>query len=297
MKLGMEASDLITKTFERPINLEFEKVYYPFLLISKKRYAGLIWTNDKTYDKMDTKGIETVRRDNCLLVKAVVTTSLNKLLIDRDVKGAVEYVKGMISDLLMHKVDLSMLVVTKALSQNAEDYGNKAAHVELAKRMLVRDAATAPTVGDRIAYVIIKAAKGAKAWEKAEDPIYALDHNLPIDAQHYLEHYLMQPLIRIFGPIVRHPTPSFLQGEYRAGGRVHMPSRVVPPVRRHQLQLYRKAALPTYVIAISSLLCCTSARSRADVHAGYAGGRGGGGCRWCGSASLFIFPHVSLPPP
>lgn len=36
-------------------------MYYPFLLISKKRYAGLIWTNDKTYDKMDTKGIETVR--------------------------------------------------------------------------------------------------------------------------------------------------------------------------------------------------------------------------------------------
>jgi hypothetical protein len=51
-----------------------------------------------------------VRRDNCLLVKEVVGASLNKLLIDRDAKGAVEYVKGMISDLLMHKVDLSMLV-------------------------------------------------------------------------------------------------------------------------------------------------------------------------------------------
>jgi hypothetical protein len=33
-------------------------------------------------------------------------------------------------------------VVTKALSQAAEDYGNKAAHVELAKRMLIRDPAT-----------------------------------------------------------------------------------------------------------------------------------------------------------
>ena len=28
---------------------------------------------------------------------------------------------------------------------------------------------------------------------------------------------------------------SFLQGEYRAGGRVHTPSRVAAPVRRHQL--------------------------------------------------------------
>ena len=37
-------------------------------------------------------------------------------------------------------------------------------------------------------------------------------------------------------------TPSSLQGEYRAGGRVHTPSRVAPPVKRHQLNT-RKAQL------------------------------------------------------
>lgn len=40
----------------KPIKLEFEKVYYPYLLISKKRYAGLFWTNPEKFDKMDTKG-------------------------------------------------------------------------------------------------------------------------------------------------------------------------------------------------------------------------------------------------
>jgi len=49
--------------------LEFEKVYYPFLLMNKKRYAGLMWTNKEKYDYMDTKGLETVRRDNCALVR------------------------------------------------------------------------------------------------------------------------------------------------------------------------------------------------------------------------------------
>jgi hypothetical protein len=39
------------------------------------------------------QGIETVRRDNCLLVKNLVTTCLERILIDRDVNGAVEYVK------------------------------------------------------------------------------------------------------------------------------------------------------------------------------------------------------------
>lgn len=59
-------------------------------------------------------GIETVRRDNCLLVKNLVTECLNKILIDRDIPGAVQFVKNTISDLLMNRMDLSLLVITKA---------------------------------------------------------------------------------------------------------------------------------------------------------------------------------------
>ena len=60
------------------------------------------------------------------------------MLIDRDVKGAEEYTKQVISDLLQNKVDMSQLVITKALAK--ADYANKQAHVELAARMKVRDA-------------------------------------------------------------------------------------------------------------------------------------------------------------
>jgi DNA polymerase delta subunit 1 len=51
----------------------------------------------------------------------------------------------------------------------------------------------------------VQAAKGAKAYEKAEDPIYALRNNLPIDCQHYLDHHLAQPLMRLFEPIMKNP--------------------------------------------------------------------------------------------
>lgn len=90
MKLGQEAADYVSSKFIKPIKLEFEKVYFPYLLINKKRYAGLFWTNTTKHDKMDTKGIETVRRDNCLLVQNVIETVLNKILIDRDIDNAQE---------------------------------------------------------------------------------------------------------------------------------------------------------------------------------------------------------------
>jgi DNA polymerase delta subunit 1 len=58
MALGKEGAAYVTSFFIKPINLEFEKVYYPYLLINKKRYAGLYWTKPEKHDKLDAKGIE-----------------------------------------------------------------------------------------------------------------------------------------------------------------------------------------------------------------------------------------------
>ncbi|XP_027905407.1 DNA polymerase delta catalytic subunit [Vigna unguiculata] len=224
MNLGREAAEYISGTFTKPIKLEFEKVYYPYLLISKKRYAGLFWTKPDKFDKMDTKGIETVRRDNCLLVKNLVNDCLHKILIDRDVPGAVQYVKNAISDLLRNRMDLSLLVITKGLTKTGDDYEVKAAHVELAERMRKRDAATAPNVGDRVPYVIIKGAKGAKAYEKSEDPIYVLENNIPIDAQYYLENQISKPILRIFEPILKNASRELLHGSHTRSISISTPS-------------------------------------------------------------------------
>merc|ERR1719228_1939563 len=96
MALGEEAAEYVTKTFKRPIMLEFEKVYKPYLLMNKKRYAGMLWTKPEKPDYMDAKGIETVRRDNCPMVKKVVQKVLDCLLIDEDEKKATDYAKKII---------------------------------------------------------------------------------------------------------------------------------------------------------------------------------------------------------
>jgi DNA polymerase delta subunit 1 len=243
--LAIEAAEKASEIFPSPILLEFEKVYFPYLLMNKKRYAGLMWTEIEKYDKLDTKGLEVVRRDNCQLVREVIQTSLNKILIDQNVQGAIEYVKSQISDLLQNKMDISRLVITKSLNKGAEyalglggkkdDYKVKQAHVELAARMKKRDAGSAPQLGDRVPYIIITGAKGAANFEKAEDPIYVLENNLPIDCKWYLTNQLSKPLTRIFEPIISDVDKSLLQGDHTR--KIFIPT---PSARKGSLMMFAK---------------------------------------------------------
>ena len=128
-----------------------------------------------------------------------MSTCLKKLLIDNDRAAAVEYVKNTFSALLQNQIDISLLVITKALGKRSagdKGYKTKAAHVELAERMAKRDPGSAPKVGDRVAYVIVEKEKGAQAYLKSEDPIYVLEHNLTLDVDWYLNHQLRGPIER-----------------------------------------------------------------------------------------------------
>lgn len=208
MERGREAAAYVTSCFRPPVKLEFEKVYWPYLLMSKKRYAGLFWTKEDKFDKIDTKGIETVRRDNCPLVRLVIDTCLQKLLVERDIEGAKNFSKQMISDLLRNKLDMSLLVISKQLTRAADQYDSKQPHSELAERMKKRDG-VGPQIGDRVFYVMVEGAKNAKAYEKSEDPLYATEKGLPIDTNYYLTNQLQKPLTRLFLPIMKDVRPLF----------------------------------------------------------------------------------------
>lgn len=213
IELGKKGAVLVTSKFPKPIKLEFEKVYYPWLLMAKKKYAGLWWTKPHKWDKIDAKGIESVRRDNCGMVRYVVSNVIEKILVQRDTAGAVDFCKGIISEICQNKIDLAQLIITKSYSRDAEDYKSPQAHVVLAQKMKQRNPATAPVVGDRIPYVIVKGEKDAKMFTKAEHPLYVLEHDIPIDSQYYIEQ-LISPLCRIFDPIMHDPKTVFTTGEH-----------------------------------------------------------------------------------
>jgi DNA polymerase elongation subunit (family B) len=64
---------------------------------------------------------------------------------------------------------------------------------------------------------------GAAAYEKSEDPLYVLEHNVPIDTRYYLDNQLSKPLMRIFEPILGEKANSLR--EWNAGPRVRLDCR------------------------------------------------------------------------
>lgn len=267
MDVARKAADVVSDTFIKPIKLEFEKVYCPFLLMNKKRYAGLLHTTPDKYDYLDCKGIESVRRDNCPMIMHLISNCLKQILHDRDVPGAIAYCKRVISDLLTNRLDISHLIISKSFSRAEEDYAGKQAHIELVKRMRLRDPATAPVVGDRIPYVIVQAAKKAKQFEKTEDPIYALENSVPLDTTYYLEKQIVPPLERLFEALMDNPRQEFMFGEHTRNKHRATPSSSVGGIMKFaRVTLTCLGCRTTLTSADGSSALCVTCKPQEVAH-------------------------------
>ena len=67
--IGQKIAEKVTEMNPQPIKLQFEKVYCPLVLVSKKHYAGYKYDDpDPAKKTLDAKGLELIRRDTCELV-------------------------------------------------------------------------------------------------------------------------------------------------------------------------------------------------------------------------------------
>lgn len=217
-RLSEECAKTITETFKKPIELEFEKVMYPFFLYQKKRYSYLEWVRGKdnkiVCEGLEYKGIEIVRRDFCQFVKETGIGILNTLMYDRDVDKAKEFAKSSVLDLLTDKVSLDKLVVSKSLNKtykvdgidmNWDDPRVKHPHVQVAQRIKQVDPMNCPKPPERVPYIFIKT-KNPKAlqYEKVEHPDY-LGKTQKVDSLYYFEHQLQNSIDSLFDVVMEDP--------------------------------------------------------------------------------------------
>jgi len=195
-KLGKEISKFISDSMYG-LDLKFEKVFKTFLIEAKKRYAGWCFEKDgeKWSDKMEMKGIETVRRDWCDLTSETTLEVLNIILKEKNIKKASRYVRTIIEKLAKSEIPLEKLTIVKGVTKSLESYDGIQPHVELAKKIMKRDK-TRSMIGERLGYVIIKG--NQLLSKRAEDPDFAKENNLQIDPEYYIYNQLLPPLERIF---------------------------------------------------------------------------------------------------
>lgn len=198
------------------ISLVFEAVKLCSIYLMKKRYAALqiekIIPGERIADaikraELVIKGMEGKRRDNAKIGSKLQKRVLEPLLREKDVAKAEDLVIATIEDLLLDRIDMSQLVISKGLSKTDDAYAakkSKQMHVELKKRIEARahkTGETPPKTGDRVEYVIVAGTKDSKACELAEDPLYALKNGVPINTNYYLMKQIWPAIIRIFTAI------------------------------------------------------------------------------------------------
>jgi DNA polymerase delta subunit 1 len=143
-KVAPECANRISETFKKPIELEFEKVMYPFILFSKKRYANLIWTNPIKFDYIDYKGIQVVRRDNCEFVRENSKKIFEYILkndkvlnysfdnVEELIETGKEYARDKIRMLINSEVPMKQLILSKSI-RSGYAFDKKAVCVECSK--------------------------------------------------------------------------------------------------------------------------------------------------------------------
>ncbi len=217
-RLAQECADKITETFKKPIELEFEKIMYPFFLYKKKRYAYNEWVRDKNgkivNEGISSKGIELVRRDFCEYVKETGQSILDGLMYNKDKELAKKIATKAVSDLLEDRVPMEKLIISKSLNDvykvegcdvSWDDPRIKHPHVHLAQKIKLLDPMNHPKPPDRVPYIFIKNPKKiALQYEKVEHPDY-IKSNQKVDSLYYFEHQLKNCIDGLLEVVMENP--------------------------------------------------------------------------------------------
>lgn len=202
IKIATEASSKFKKQLKPPHDLEYEKTFWPFILLSKKRYVGNVYENDDVKYKQKSMGIVLKRRDNAQIVKTIYGGIIDIILNKQNLDESVNFLSESLKNLIDGNVDMNELIITKSLRDKYKD-PTKIAHKVLADRIRDRDPGNAPQANDRIPYVYI-VNKNTKCLQgdKIETPDYILKNKLKIDYQFYITNQIMKPIIQVYGIII-----------------------------------------------------------------------------------------------
>ena len=194
---SIELSAAFKPHLKNPHDAEYEKTFWPFIIMSKKRYVGNLYEEDVNKYKQKSMGIVLKRRDNANILKKVYGGMIDIILNENNVDKSIKFLQNELKGIEDGKVDIKDLVITKTLKGSYAD-PSKIAHKVLADRMFDRDPGSAPQVNDRVPYVYIyNKNKKALQGDKIENPEYILKNKVKIDYSFYITNQIMKPVSQL----------------------------------------------------------------------------------------------------
>ena len=202
IELAQEAGHLASSFLKGPHDLEYEKTFMPFCLLSKKRYVGMLYETDPNKCKRKEMGIVLKRRDNAPIVKDIYGGIIDILMKQQNIKQASDFLKSCLQNIVDEKYPMDKLIITKSLRSGYKN-PKSIAHKVLADRITARDPGSKPSSGDRIPFVYINTTnKKALQGDKIETPSYITENNLKIDYSFYITNQIMKPVQQVFALVL-----------------------------------------------------------------------------------------------
>ena len=217
MMMGKLSGETIKSHLPFPHDCEYEKTFWPFAILTKKRYVGNKYEDDNNKYKQDFMGIVLKRRDNAAIVKEICGGIIDYLINKRSPEGAKEYTRKCLQDMFDGKYDIKYFLQSRTLKLK-ESYKNwkSIAHVYLAEKISQRDPGNTPQSGDRIEFVVIKVPpnpNGEKLLQgdMIEIPSFIKKNNLEIDYLFYLTNQIMNPALQFLELVDKNAKNMFNQ--------------------------------------------------------------------------------------
>jgi DNA polymerase elongation subunit (family B) len=202
IELAQEAGHLASSYLKGPHDLEYEKTFMPFCLLSKKRYVGMLYETDPNKCKRKEMGIVLKRRDNAPIVKDIYGGIIDILMKEQNISRAIEFLQNSLQNIVDEKYPMDKLIITKSLRSGYKN-PQSIAHKVLADRMTARDPGNKPGSGDRIPFVYINTSnKKALQGEKIETPTFIKENYLKIDYSFYITNQIMKPVQQVFALVL-----------------------------------------------------------------------------------------------
>lgn len=199
--IGEEIAKTVTNMNPRPVKLKFEKVYLPCVLLAKKRYVGFKYESRKqTEPDFDAKGIETVRRDGTPAEQKIEEKALKILFRTSDLTQVKEYFQQQCEKIMKGSVSVQDFCFAREVKLGTySDKGPPPPGALISTKRMLADARAEPQYGERVPYVVITGAPGARLIDRcvAPEELLESDHS-ELDAEYYISKNIIPPLERIF---------------------------------------------------------------------------------------------------